>query len=477
MFTVTSSAAFLSTLFVVGAAVLLLRHRYTALHAALGYYMLAAGVWIGGNVLADISYTETALRLTSGIAFMGGAATLFYFLYLVDVLIDGEPPSWRRITLYALPNIAVSLFAFSSLAISGMSFPEGAPAQIVPGPIYSVSFFLLFAGFAYGAVRLFRAYRYTDSLERKMQLLYSLVGLLIMLLGEIVFDVVLPLMGELRFYSVGPMASVAFIVGCGYSILRHKLINLRLVVKMLEAKVDERTREIRALQEEQRRMIVDLSHNLQTPLAILKSKIDRLRRTVAHDTELAALEQSVDSLSTFIYDLMELATLEQSLKKEGRARVSLSALLEELAEEVSVIADSADIKVEGDITPGVMVVGNEKRLREALMNLASNAVKYMREDGVKEIGFRLRVEDHTAHVTITDTGIGIAAEDLSHIFERFYRGSTKYGTSGTGLGLSIVKSIVVDHGGTITAESEAGAGTTFSLTFPLAPVHSQTNPR
>jgi signal transduction histidine kinase len=238
---------------------------------------------------------------------------------------------------------------------------------------------------------------------------------------------------------------------------------------MLEEKVEERTREIRALQEEQRRMIVDLSHNLQTPLAILKSKVDRLRRTMAHDRELVTLEQSVDALSSFIYDLMALANLEQALLHEERKTFSLSRVVEEIVEEVGVIAETRQVSVVSDIASDVCIPGNERRVREAVMNLASNAFKYLGEQGQKRVRIALAVRDDEAVVTVTDTGIGIPAAELSRVFERFYRGSSKvYGsTPGTGLGLSIVERIVKDHSGTAEVESEEGVGTTFTLRFPL----------
>jgi signal transduction histidine kinase len=242
----------------------------------------------------------------------------------------------------------------------------------------------------------------------------------------------------------------------------------------LERKVAKRTKEIQDVHEAQKQMIVDLTHNLQTPLAILKSKVDHLRKTMVHDRELTTLDQSVDALSSFIYDLMAIANLEQALKQEERTTFSLSQVIEEVVEEVSVVADARGVRVESDVSHEIEIVGNERRIREAVMNLASNALKYLRERGPKEVRFVLQIQESHAVLSIIDTGIGIPAADIPHIFERFYRGSAKvYGkTPGTGLGLSIVERIVKDHGGTAAVESEEGAGTTVTLRFPLPAIRS-----
>jgi signal transduction histidine kinase len=463
MFLVTYAAAVLSVLFFTSGVLLFRQIRASSLHLPLGGYCLSAAIWTLGNAVADVAYTEQGLVLASGIAFVGGAVNLFFLLVLVDALV-GTKTSTRRLALYALPNIIVSLLAFTEFAIIEVSFPPGSPAQITPGPLYDIALFFLLAGFVYGAVRLVRGIRETEERECRLRLTYSLTGLLIMLAGELAFDVILPLLGELRFYTLGPMFSLAFIVGCGYSILRHRLIKLELVIRALERKVEERTGEIRTLQEEQRQLMLDLSHSLQTPLAILKTKLERIERTTIHDRELVSLEQSVSSLSEFVTDLLSLATLEDSLRKEGREELSFSNLLEELVEEVRVIAEPQGIAIHTDIAPGVQCIGNQKRLREAVMNVVGNSVKYIGDDP-KEIYITLDEEGSVIKLTVTDTGIGIPEADLPHIFDRFYRRKV-YGIPSSGLGLAIVARTVEEHGGSVAVTSTEGVGSTFTLSFP-----------
>src|ERR1044071_1952763 len=110
-------------------------------------------------------------------------------------------------------------------------------------------------------------------------------------------------------------------------------------------------------------------------------------------------------------------------------------------------------------------MGNRDQLRQVIVNLLENALKFTPANGSISVAFET-VND-TAKLTITDTGIGIPAEDLSHLFERFHRGRNASNYAGNGLGLAIVKAIITAHGGTITTQSEAGKGTQMLVSIPL----------
>ena len=113
-----------------------------------------------------------------------------------------------------------------------------------------------------------------------------------------------------------------------------------------------------------------------------------------------------------------------------------------------------------------VIVGDSKRLKQVLINLTSNAVKYNRDGGRVEIG--IAVYPEVLNVSVSDTGHGIAPEDLPNIFQRFYRVTgTEDQVKGTGLGLCVAKQIVEMHGGEMTVESQVGVGTTFSFTLPI----------
>lgn len=234
----------------------------------------------------------------------------------------------------------------------------------------------------------------------------------------------------------------------------------------LERKVAERTRELSETHERERQMLNDLSHNLQTPLTILQTKLDRLKPLIKEDERVRTFELALSGFSGFIYDLMALARLEGGRAGE-RIPVGLSDLISELAEEIGVIAASSDIRVKTTVAPDLWVIGDPRSLREALLNVASNALKFMREKGPREIFLNAAPDADKAVVTIRDTGIGIMAEDLPHIFDRFYQARNRTSQNqGTGLGLSIAKRIVEQHAGTITVMSTYGEGTSITIHLP-----------
>jgi signal transduction histidine kinase len=235
----------------------------------------------------------------------------------------------------------------------------------------------------------------------------------------------------------------------------------------LEVRVFERTQELQAMQENQRQLMLDISHNLQTPLAVFQTKLEQLKLSSPHDEALHSLEYSLDELSVFISDFLRLARMEQ---QAGDAFVSLdlSALVEGLLEELEIIAADQNITITSTVTPHIHVLGDEARLREVIQSLASNSIKYMRDKGPRLIHVSLTCEDGAALLSVQDSGVGISADDVPHIFNRFWRAKQVDDVAGSGLGLSLAKHIVERHGGTISAQSELGHGTTISIRLPLA---------
>jgi len=236
--------------------------------------------------------------------------------------------------------------------------------------------------------------------------------------------------------------------------------------QQLEQKVAERTLALSRSQETQRQMMVDISHNLQTPLTVVQIKLEQLRKRMPGNADLTQFEKSLGRLSTFIYDLLKLARLEHGSGLRSWESVALSPLVHDVVEEVSVIASSSGIHTQSSIEPNLYCQGDAEALREAALNLLSNAIKYMGDGTEKKITVELKAEDATLSLTISDTGMGISQEELPHIFERFYR-SPSQAKEGTGLGLAITKQIIEMHGGTIAAESLPGRGSIFIIHLPL----------
>jgi len=220
----------------------------------------------------------------------------------------------------------------------------------------------------------------------------------------------------------------------------------------------------------QRRFLADVGHELRTPLTVIKGNVGLMRKIKDFDEEsLVTIEDEVDRLTRMVGDLLLLAQAESGKIPLAHEVVELDTLLLEVLNQMQVLArDRVKLSL-GDIDQ-VLVCGDRDRLKQVAVNLIGNAINYTPRGGEIVVGLG-KVTDR-AQFTVTDNGPGISAEDLPHIFERFYR-SEKSRTrqkdgKGFGLGLSIAYWIVRNHGGRIEVNSTEGKGTTFCVWLPLA---------
>jgi signal transduction histidine kinase len=220
----------------------------------------------------------------------------------------------------------------------------------------------------------------------------------------------------------------------------------------------------------QRQFIADVGHELRTPLTVIKGNVNLMRRLGCGDEEsLDSIETEVDRLTRMVGDLLLLARAESGKLPLDRHVVELDTLLLDVLQQTQVLAAGRlDLRL-GNIDQ-VLVCGDRDRLKQVLLNLIGNAIKYTPAGG--EVVAGLGKDGDQARVTISDNGPGIPAEDLPRIFERFFRTEKSRTRSedgkGFGLGLSIAYWIVRHHGGQIDVESKEGQGTTFCVWLPLA---------
>ena len=220
----------------------------------------------------------------------------------------------------------------------------------------------------------------------------------------------------------------------------------------------------------QRRFLTDVSHELRTPLTVIKGNVGLMRHIHSVDEEsLLSIENEVDRLTRLVGDLLLLAQAESGKIPLDMQPVELDTLLFEVFQQMRVLAgDHLQVKlVEID---QLKVTGDRDRLKQVLLNLGGNAIKYTPAGGSIQIG--LYRSGNQARVVISDSGTGISAEDLPHIFERFYRSeksrTRSHEDGGFGLGLSIAYWIVRQHDGRIEVDSKVGQGTTFAVWLPLS---------
>src|ERR1700680_4206342 len=219
------------------------------------------------------------------------------------------------------------------------------------------------------------------------------------------------------------------------------------------------------------RFSADVSHELRTPLTILRGELEAMASQRPGDAESMdmvgnALEE-IDRLSHIVDQLLVISRLHAGQGGIERVPMDLGELAVSTAEQMHLMADERRISIRFAASKGVHVNGDPLRMKQILVNLLDNAIKYSPEGGWVEV--RVRAEEDTAVLTVSDNGIGIAPESLPHIFERFYRAdrARTRTTGGIGLGLSIVKSIVGAHEGHISVQSHEGEGTSVRMELPL----------
>jgi heavy metal sensor kinase len=219
----------------------------------------------------------------------------------------------------------------------------------------------------------------------------------------------------------------------------------------------------------EKRFIQDVSHELKTPLTILKGELEVALKKARTTGEYAAILQSnleeTEKMSKIVGDLLTLARFDNREVRLESARINLKELLERAAASLAGVAGKAGVTVELSAGGGNLETdGDAGQLGRLFLNLLDNAIKY--SPGGGKVSVSIYEEGHRPAVKVADTGAGIPAADLPHIFKRFYRADSSRSSSGFGLGLAIAKSIAEAHGAEISAQSAPDRGSAFTVTFP-----------
>lgn len=242
---------------------------------------------------------------------------------------------------------------------------------------------------------------------------------------------------------------------------------------------------VRQLETVRRDFISNISHELRTPLASLKALVDTLRDGALEDPPAARrfldrMETEVDTLAQMVRELLELARIESGQVPFRLAPVAVAGVVSPPVERLRPQAQRAEVALTVDLPPDLPPISADaERVQQVLTNLVHNAIKFTPAGGqVRVAGSRLQIPGDGAVrpetvppgewvlITVEDTGVGIPSDDLSRVFERFYKADRARSGGGTGLGLAIAKHIVQAHGGHIWAESVEGRGSTFYVALP-----------
>ena len=300
----------------------------------------------------------------------------------------------------------------------------------------------------------------------------------------------------LMMLSVGLPLTVAVAVGGGFVLVRRALEPVEHMGRTAEAitqhNLSERLPVVRSGDELERlqvslnrmierleaaihgskQFVADASHELRTPLTVMRGELEALAqdRQLKGETReaLGSVLEEVDRLAEIVEGLFALSRLDAGEAHSEWVRFDLAELVGSTAGQMSLLAEDKRVRLTTAVATPVFVEGDRARLKQVVVNLLDNAIKYTPGGG--EVALNVRREGALAVFEVTDTGAGIAGDALPHVFKRFYRvdDSRSREGGGAGLGLSIVKSICAAHGAEIEVTSAPGTGSTFRLKQPLA---------
>lgn len=229
--------------------------------------------------------------------------------------------------------------------------------------------------------------------------------------------------------------------------------------------------ELRSLQTMRREMVGNISHEFRTPLAGVKAMVETLQDGAMREPELAKdflsrIEVEVDRMTQLVTELTELSRIETGKAELRIEHLELNTLLEEVISELKPQVERQNLTLETTLAEDLPTIPADKdRLRQVMINLIHNAIKFNRPGG--DIRVSTKLSGDSVIVEVADTGIGVAKENLPHIFERFYKADRARTGHGSGIGLAIVKHVVEAHGGKVRAKSEQGRGSTFTFNLPV----------
>jgi two-component system, OmpR family, sensor histidine kinase CiaH len=252
----------------------------------------------------------------------------------------------------------------------------------------------------------------------------------------------------------GGVAGLLVAVAAGYYLANRALIPIRLSL------------------EKQQQFVSDASHELRTPLSVIQAHTELLLRHPEHTIEqdskhVSTVLQETRRMSKLVGGLLTLARSDSNELELDIKPVEFDRIVQDSVRKMQMLAEVKDIILHTEIESTMSMQADEERLHQLLITLLDNAIKYTPEGGLVRVVCRKLA--HSVNLEVEDTGIGIAPENLPHIFDRFYRGdkARTRQEGGSGLGLAIAKWIVERHGGKIRVESKHSVGTQVFITFPI----------
>src|SRR3989338_1868304 len=484
--------------------------------------LISFGVAIWCIAIAGF-YSETLHLYTDWLAWTHSSALFIalIFLYFSNVFPERLIKGKLFYTATTLPFLAVLYYLFSGHAIVGKI--TGLEYEIGSGYIYYQ--ILLIAYFLVGYCLLFLQYRRNKEPIRRQQIKYILIGSITASVLGMITDLIFPFLNIFNYTWLGPIFTVILVASIFIAILRHNLFNIKVIITELFSLVvlvtlivdafstgaenililgiksialivitiflylfirgvyktenlakklgvaNERLKELDALKTE---FISFATHQLRAPITAIKGYTSEILEgdfgSVPDNLKSPAevIMESSSSLAVLVDDYLNVSRIEQGKMKYEFSDFNLDDLVNEVANEQRPSVEKKGLKLES-ASPAdkVMVHADRGKIKQVIMNLLDNAVKYT---PAGQIIIALAKQDGKARLSVRDTGSGIKPETMSHLFQKFSRASdaSKYNLFGTGLGLYLASELLKAHNGKIWAESEGdGKGSTFFVELPV----------
>ena len=238
----------------------------------------------------------------------------------------------------------------------------------------------------------------------------------------------------------------------------------------LQKKLNKMAEHLTEIENMRKSLVQNVSHDLRTPLTSLKGYIEMVTdpdfTKEEKEKAINVIKSEVERMESMLDELSKLSAIDSKKYEINCKRMDLGSAIENAVNLMKMDAKSKNLYLKTDIENDVYINGDEKRIREIIINLLSNAIKFTKQGGIV---VSVHKEKNAAIISVKDTGKGIKEEDLSKIFDRFFRGdkSRPKTKGGLGVGLTIVKELVEAMNGKITVKSKVGEGSEFIVTFPL----------
>lgn len=503
------------------------------------YFLLAISIsaWAFGASLWNADISQKTVQVTLLILYVAAIFIAYFYWFFTALFIaefknhDKRKIYRKFLTAFIPALVLIFLTLKGNFILKDIVITSADEKSIIFGKGYLlyVSYIILY--FAAALLNLFSSYEKEKNNLFKIQLGYIIWPTLAGIIGGMATNLILPWFGEFRFFWLGPIFTIFMAVFITFAILKHHLMNVKIIatelfsgfltiaiftklllsktasevyinlfillsvlifvillvksvlkevrtreeIEKLAKNLEEANKKLKKLDEEKSEFLSIASHQLRTPMTVIKGYISMIMEgsfgAVAGGLKeiLNKVYVSNEKLVKIIGDLLDLSRIERGKMEYNFKSQSLEKVAAEIISELKPLTEQRGLKIIWQPAEKLsLVLFDEIYIRQVILNLIDNAIKYT---GTGKIEIKIHEKEKNVIMSIKDSGMGIPKETMPYLFQRYSRGEKMYSkaTEGMGLGLYVAKKIIDDHHGKIWAESEGvGKGATFFVELPIS---------